>query len=59
MEEVIRKAVSPIKWGSWLILKKLTLEETKRTGQKVTTSQIMERALSDLDKKINRRRTQK
>ena len=59
MDEVIRKAVSPIKWDSWLILKRLSLEETKKTRKQVTTADIMERALSDLDKKINKRRSQK
>lgn len=57
MEEVIRKAVSPIKWESWLTLKRLTLQETQRTGEKVTTADIMEKALTVLDKKINKRRS--
>ena len=57
--EDIRKAVSPIKWNSWLILKRLTLDETQRTGKKVTTAQVMERALKVLDKENNKRRSQK
>lgn len=54
MEEV-RKPCSPIKWESWLVLKRLTLEETKRTGKQITTSQIMERAIEVLDNQNKRK----